>query len=388
MTVHNPPGWLENAGATHTAHQLRSYVGGMFAGTNAVGTDLIPRGGINSALGAAYLVQAQASPNMSIRVGSGLCYVPGTESPTQGAYAVMNDAEVTLAVSAAHGSLSRIDSVVARVRDSDYSGSDNDALLQVVAGTPAGSPSAPTLPNNTLRLANITVGPAVSSITNPDIADTRRFAAALGGIMPVQAASNLASIGSSQVEPGQAAFAINGETLWLFTAGGGWRQVPLGPTGDAGRIYVSKSADTPRTSTSQSDDPHLQANSLPANATYKFWVNLIVSAVAVGQGDFVLRFSHPGAGGAYVALTKQSLFHAATTATSDQMDDEAIARTTATPTGELSAGVGATPSGIQVEGKLFTGSGGGNFRLQWRLLTAVGTTTLRQESDMLLERMS
>jgi hypothetical protein len=385
------PGWLENAGAVHTAAQMRSYIGGLLAGTNAAATDLVPRGGVNPYLGGEMLVQSQPSPNMSVRISSGLAGVPGGESATQGAYWVLNDAEVTVPITAAHGSLPRIDSIIVRVRDSDYSGANDDALFEVVAGTPASSPVAPALFGNRVKLADITVGAGVTSITSGNISDARSFLRGLGGTRQVRSQSELNSIGTTQVIPGDTAWARQEGTLHVFDITNVWRQIPFGPAGDVGRVYVSKTGDTARntsTGSAYSDDPHLQANGLPANATYKVDINLIVSAVAVGQGDIAMRFTHPGSGGAYLAITKHGLFHAAATAVAIEFDGEATARTTVSPTPELSAGCGATPSGILFRGKLFTGSNGGDFRLQWKLLLLSGTTTLRQESDMYLERIS
>lgn len=45
------PGWLENAGAVHSAAQLRSYIGALVGGTNSSATGLIARGGVNPYLG-------------------------------------------------------------------------------------------------------------------------------------------------------------------------------------------------------------------------------------------------------------------------------------------------------------------------------------------------
>lgn len=336
-------------------------------------------------------VQAQGSPNMSVRIATGVAAVPGTESPTQGLYWVLNDAEVSVPITAAHGSLPRIDSVIIRIRDTDYSGANDDATFEVVAGTPASSPVAPTLTGNVAKLADIAVGAGVTSIVSGNITDSRGFLRGMGGQRQVLTEAQLALIGTSQVIPGDTAWARQEGTLWVFTNANTWQKVPFGPSGDVGRVYVSKTADTARNTTTgaaYSDDPHLQANGLPANATYRFEVNLIVSAVAVGQGDIAMRFTHPGAGGAFLAFTKHGLFHAAATAVSVEFDGEATPRTTTSPTPEVSAGCGATPSGILFRGRFFTGSGGGDLRLQWKLLLMSGTTTVRQESDMYLERIS
>lgn len=385
MTIHNPPGWLENAGDTHTAAQMRSYISGQLAGMNGSATSLIARGGVNPGLGNAFVVQAQGSPNMSVRVGSGVAYVPGGESTTQGCYGVLNDAEVTLAVSAAHASLPRIDSVVLRVRDSDYSGGNNDALLEIVAGTPASSPVAPTLTGNTLRLSNVTVGAAVSSITGGNIADTRRFATGLGGVMLVQAASNLTSIGTSEVEAGQLAWAISGSTLWIFN-GASWEQIPFGVVGTKTRLF--KSGDTPRTATTFVDDPHLQANGLPVNATYDFRAALWVVSAAANQGDIAIRFTHPGTGSARCTWGPIGLNNVPAASSSGPLESQSFNNASASPTGSTPFGTSTVVNCIHIEGVLFTGSAGGDLRLQWGLNTAVGTTTLLRDSKLILERAS
>jgi hypothetical protein len=59
------------------------------------------------------------------------------------------------------------------VRDAYYSGANNDVIFQVIAGTPAGSPTAPALPANSISLATIAVGAAVTQINSGNITDTR-----------------------------------------------------------------------------------------------------------------------------------------------------------------------------------------------------------------------
>jgi hypothetical protein len=59
------------------------------------------------------------------------------------------------------------------VRDAFYSGANNDVIFQVIAGTPASSPVVPTLPDNSISLAEVLVGAAVTQINSGDITDTR-----------------------------------------------------------------------------------------------------------------------------------------------------------------------------------------------------------------------
>lgn len=183
MTVINPPGFLQNAGATHTAEQFRNWTGSLTAGFIAA-TPLIPRGGVNINLGNALQVTQAGSPNMTVLVKSGVAAIPGSEGSKQGIYSVLNDADVTVTITTAHVSLGRIDSIVFKVQDTAYSGAVNSSSIVAVAGTPSGSPAAPTLPANCIELARVTVGAGVVSIVNGNIADRRYYLAGAGGVIP------------------------------------------------------------------------------------------------------------------------------------------------------------------------------------------------------------
>lgn len=166
------PGWLENAGTVHTAAQLRSYLGTMLRVPNGT---FIPTGGVHPTIANKLVVAQTVTPSMAVTVASGAAVIPGTEATVQGAYWAINDAEVTLPITTAHASLPRIDIVQIRVRDSFYSGVNNDALLDVKAGIPAASPVVPTPDQNTIVLAQVAVGAGVTSITDANITDTRTY---------------------------------------------------------------------------------------------------------------------------------------------------------------------------------------------------------------------
>lgn len=216
MTETNPPGWLQNAGNTHTAAQLRTYLAGLQAGTYSSATTLRARGGVHPDQGLQLSVTQTGSPSMAVLVNAGTASIPGTEASTQGNYFVTNDAAVTLSVTAAHATLPRIDIVVFTVRDSQYSGASNDSLLQVIAGTPASSPVAPSAPNNSIILAQIAVAAAVTTIVDANITDTRTYLAATGGVMQARTFASFPTsteIGESQLLWDQAAnelFVFNG----------------------------------------------------------------------------------------------------------------------------------------------------------------------------------
>lgn len=158
MTLRTPPSWLQNG--SHPAENDRLSTQALYATTGIIGSSS--------------LAVTQNSPaGMSVRVASGWAAIIGTTQANMGAYTVFNDAQDILTITTADPTNPRIDLVCATVRDAYYTGAFNDVILQVVAGTPAGSPVAPTLPANSISLATIAVGAAVTSIVTANITDTR-----------------------------------------------------------------------------------------------------------------------------------------------------------------------------------------------------------------------
>lgn len=153
------PTWMQNL--TYTAAADRRLIGamcspGVLAGGLAVS-------------------QRAAGANMSVDVAVGSCVVEGTAGPGQGRYLCSSDAvaNVALAASPASGQ-SRIDLIVATVRDSSVTGTDSDWILDKVTGTATtGIPAAPAVPSSSLALATVLVGGTVSSIVNANITDQR-----------------------------------------------------------------------------------------------------------------------------------------------------------------------------------------------------------------------
>lgn len=163
------PSWNQNSGAVNTALMMRYYAGALLPGSGT----LFPRGGINYTMGGGCAVTEDSPASMNVRVASGVGASPGSESGLQGAYPFVNDGTVVLAIGASHATLNRIDLVIVRVRDSAFSGVTNNVTLEVVAGTPNASPVAPAAPANSLILAQVLIGAAVTTITNSVITDRR-----------------------------------------------------------------------------------------------------------------------------------------------------------------------------------------------------------------------
>lgn len=221
----NPPFALQNAGAVHTAAGDRLMVSGLITGVRTSSSTLISRGGVALGTSGRLGVVQTGTPSMGVQVFSGIVYVPGTEALTQGVYCCVTDGGTTLSVTTAHGTLPRVDSVIARVYDSQYSGTDNRWALEVIAGTPAASPSEPALPNNSVRLANINVAAAVTSITNANILDKRQYMAAAGGIIPIGSQADRDAL-TSIVFSGQPVFRTDTGNLEILWNGQWWVRSP------------------------------------------------------------------------------------------------------------------------------------------------------------------
>jgi len=158
MALRTPPSWLQNG--SHPAENDRLTAQALWKTTGVINsTDL--------------QVTQSASPGMSVSVASGWGNIIGTTQTNMGAYMAYNDAAATLTVSTANPSNPRIDIVVVQVNDAFYTGSLNAVSFSVIAGTPAVSPVAPTQPANSLLLATIAVGAAVTQILNANITDNR-----------------------------------------------------------------------------------------------------------------------------------------------------------------------------------------------------------------------
>lgn len=173
--------WLD--GVTVAGQDLRlQLASAMLTGASPSGsTGIAARPGVRYGTGSPLLVQAASG--MNITINAGVAFVQGTSSATAGMYTCCLDTTATLTVATSDPTNPRIDNVICQITDVGTSGSTTVVTLQT--GTPAPSPVAPTLPANSLLLAQIAVGAAVSSISGGNIADSRVYTSATGGITPV-----------------------------------------------------------------------------------------------------------------------------------------------------------------------------------------------------------
>lgn len=127
--------------------------------------------GQNGTRGNAMKVAAQSTPAMSVSIASGGAFIPS--STNNGSYFVYNDAATTVSITTADATNPRKDIVYVLVSDAAISGATNAVTYVVLAGTPAATPVAPTLPALATQLAEVYVAAGATSITNANITDAR-----------------------------------------------------------------------------------------------------------------------------------------------------------------------------------------------------------------------
>lgn len=181
MTVRQPIA-LENASAGErpNADEFRSMIQHLGAAATRLGASAVH--GVTELTGLA-VTEKSGTPNMSVDVAAGAAFIDNTQAASWGGtYFVVNDATVNLVVPTADATNPRKDLVILRVRDSFHSGTDDDAGLVYVAGTPAASPAEPNLAAlgyaNYVVLALVDVPASDTSITNAQITDRRTFSCA------------------------------------------------------------------------------------------------------------------------------------------------------------------------------------------------------------------
>lgn len=131
---------------------------------------------------------ASGSGAMSLQVGPGRAVVQGTG--TQGSYPVAVDAPESVTFTDGDAAFARIDTVCLHVADLLFDTSGQTlARIEVVPGTPADVPQAPTLDPGYLPLWDVTVPAGASAAVGgvdwgSALDDRRRYTVAVGGITP------------------------------------------------------------------------------------------------------------------------------------------------------------------------------------------------------------
>ena len=289
MTVRTPPSWLQNG--SHPAENDRLTTQALWATT----------GIINSA---SLAVTQNTPPGLSVVVASGWAAIVGTTQANMGTYVTYNDASVVLSLNTANPTNPRIDLICATVNDAYYTGSLNNVVIQAIAGTPAGSPVAPSLPANSITLATVAVGAGATAITNANITDTRVLVTTnipeSGDISAVNAGTGLTGGGSS----GSVTLAIDtAVTADLTTA-----QTLTNKTLTTPKINLGINAQTGTTYTTVLDDngklvtqtnASAIATTIPLNSSVAYPIGAQINIAQMGAGQVTIS----GAGGVTIAST-------------------------------------------------------------------------------------
>lgn len=155
MTVLSPPTFI--AGECYEARSFRHMLQAAANGSPGVVVGL----GVSSVSG------------LNVTFDPGSCILAGDTFP-EGYYQVVVSASETVAISPADPTLPRIDLIVARVQTTEYGDASDVATVEVVTGTAAATPVAPTPGfDRWFELATVTVPAGAGSLTSTNVVPTR-----------------------------------------------------------------------------------------------------------------------------------------------------------------------------------------------------------------------
>ena len=189
---------LRNSGVTATFFDE-----GIVNGAGGLGSTVAVLGGVIGGAG----LSVYANTGMTVNVQPGSFVVPNSGTPTAGGYVSTLVSTATLTVQTADPTNPRIDIVVANVVDNGNNTSFGQ--VQIITGTAAPSPSAPTAPANSITAAQINVAAGATSITSGMITDTRPFTTTTGGVLVAAKGSVIGYRGQIAFDPPSSSFYHN-----------------------------------------------------------------------------------------------------------------------------------------------------------------------------------
>ena len=275
MTLRTPPSWLQNG--SHPAENDRLTTQALWATTGIIN--------------ASSLEVTQNSPaGMSVRVASGWAAIVGTTQANMGTYVGYNDATVVLGVTTADPTNPRIDRVCMTVNDAYYTGASNNVVLQVVAGTPAGSPVAPATPANSISLATVAIAAGATALTTANITDTRVLVTTnipeSGDISSVTAGTGLSGGGASGAVTLSINTAVTADLTTAQTLTNKTLTSPLinlGINAQTGTTYTTVLADNGKLTTLT--NASAIAVTIPPNSSVAYPVGAQINMAQLGAGQ-------------------------------------------------------------------------------------------------------
>lgn len=220
MTVVNPPAWLQQG--TYPARTDRLVMGSVVSSSGRVSaSDMI--------------VTQSSTPGMRVTVSAGKAWILGTSVSYQGVYNLVNDGPIDVNIAASSTINPRKDIIVGRIQDAAVSGSTNLGSIEVITGTASSSPVTPTVPANSIVLAEVLVAANASAIVTANIDRTMAPVAAFFSEMvksTVVCTSTTRPTGSQQYV-GLSIFETDTLREWMWT-GSNWSYRGGGPGPSAG----------------------------------------------------------------------------------------------------------------------------------------------------------
>jgi hypothetical protein len=223
---------------------------------------------------------------MNVYVADGWAAIVGTTQADMGTYVAYNDASVLLTITTSNPTNPRIDLICMTVNDSYYSGVLDNVVFQVIAGTPASSPVAPSLPANSISLATVYVAAGATAINSGNITDTRVSVTTnlpIGDITGVTAGTGLTGGGTS----GTVTLAID-STVAL-------KNIPI--NAQTGTTYTTVLSDNGSLVT-QTNGSAI-ATTIALNSSVNYPVGAQITFAQLGAGQVTIQ----GAGGVTVVST-------------------------------------------------------------------------------------
>ena len=275
MTLRTPPSWLQNG--SHPAENDRLTTQALWATTGVINASSLE-------------VTENSPAGMSVRIASGWAAIVGTTQANMGTYVGYNDATVVLGVTTADPTNPRIDRVCMTVNDAYYTGASNNVVLQVVAGTPAGSPVAPATPANSISLATVAVAAGATALTTANITDTRVLVTTnipeSGDISSVTAGTGLSGGGSSgavtlSIDTAVTADLTTAQTLTNKTLTS--PLINLGINAQTGTTYTTVLADNGKLTTLT--NASAIAVTIPPNSSVAYPVGAQINMAQLGAGQ-------------------------------------------------------------------------------------------------------
>lgn len=308
------PNWVQGS-AGYTAEEDRQVLAALLCNRNftsftpAVGS--VNAGGGHGVIGDGdYLVTANGTPNDTVHVAAGQAAVKGSTQTDQGSYIAGNDADAVVTVPTADTANPRNDLIVVRVRDNEYdAGGQNKADVELVQGTPAGSPVDPAVPASTLVVARIRV-PAVPSgptvITGSLIDDLRTWAYAIGAVALARSTTRPNPVvrkGQLVYESDTGNLLVYSGTEWTAPKNLAWGKVASQKfTSDGSALGSPATSDFTRTFTTRADRLYgVNLHTRVAFSALSAWhVNFVTSDAETIMAD---EFSVGGASELHISAT-------------------------------------------------------------------------------------